>query len=101
MKIKVNCIYTGEGLVISPVFFSWNVGLQFKCVEGWKSGSMFCDRETAFVWDKRAKIQLFFIKIAYWIVKYLYMHLFHYWPTRLVKAYIRLIDPQRNDELPF
>lgn len=89
MKIKAIHKNFGNGkCIIKPVFFPYNVGLGFKVVKGDHENSFFCCNEQDFYFSFKAKIQLIFIHIAYWIVKWFWWRIWRYYPAK-IKNFIK------------
>ena len=97
MKLKAKIKWSREDVLVKPVFFSWNVGLQYKTIVGHGADSMFCNKESEYVFPLQTKIVLFFVKIWYWMRFWLWMQI-RYWQPRRIK---RLLKKRSDDEFPF
>ena len=97
MKLKAKLKWSGEQVFIKPVFFSWNVGLQYKCLTGWKSSSIFCDGRSEFIFPLQTEILMLFVKLWYWLRYYVYMQIRYWIPNRIKRAFKK----QSADDLPF
>ena len=101
MKLKAKLKWSGEDVLILPVFFSWHVGLQYKCVTGYRQYSIFCDRRSDFIFPIQTEVAMFFVKIWYWIKKYAYMQI-RYWIPYKIKRFIkRVVSKKEISDLPF
>lgn len=96
MKLKAK--YNGEKVMVKPVYFSWNVGLQYKTLTGYSAGSIFCNKGSEYVFPLQTKIVLFFVKIWYWIRYWLWMQIRYWQPNRIKRV---LSKKEIGDELPF
>ena len=97
MKLKAKIKWSGEEVLIKPVFFTWYVGLQYKVVTGWKVGSPFCDKRDYFIFPLQTEIIMLFVKLWYWLRYYAYMQIRYWIPNKMKRA---LKKPSVND-LPF
>lgn len=97
MKLKAKYKWNNEEVQVKPVFFSWHVGLQYKTLTGYSAASIFCNKESEYVFPLQTKIVLFFVKIWYWMRFWLWMQI-RYWQPNRIK---RLLKKRSDDELPF
>ena len=97
MKLKAKLKWSGEQVFIKPVFFSWHVGLQYKCLNGWKACSIFCDGRNEFIFPLQTEILMLFVKVWYWLRYYVYMQLRYWIPNKIKWA----LKKQNADDLPF
>ena len=49
MKLKAKYKWNGEEVMVKPVYFSWHVGLQYKTLTGYSAASIFCNKESEYV----------------------------------------------------
>ena len=98
MKLKAKYKWNGEEVMVKPVYFSWNVGLQYKTLTGYSASSIFCNKESEYIFPLQTKIVLFFVKIWYWMRYWLWMQI-RYWQPYRIK---RIISKKETvDDLPF
>lgn len=97
MKLKAKIKWSGEQVLIKPVFFSWNVGIQYKCITGWKACSIFCDGRDYFIFPIQTKAVMVFVNVWYWMRYYAYIKIRYRIPYLIKKA---LLKPKAG-ELPF
>jgi hypothetical protein len=97
MKLKAKLKWNKERVYVKPVFFSWHVGLQYKCVTGYKAGSIFCDNRDKFIFPLQTELIMMPIKIWYWLRYYLYMYLRHWLPNRIKRRF----QKRAEGDLPF
>ena len=97
MRLKAKLKWNNERVYIKPVFFSWNVGLQYKCLTGYKSSSIFCDSRDTFIFPLQTEFIMLFVKAWYWMKEYAY------WQTRrkMIRRYRLLFSKRAEEELPF
>lgn len=98
LKLKAWLKFRNEPVVIKPVLFSWNVGIQYKCLTGWRKGSIFCDKRDEFIFPIQTEIIMVFVKAWYWIRYYAYMQI-RYWIPFRIKWYFK--KPRTGEDLPF
>lgn len=100
MKLKaIHKKWDNKPCIIKPVFWPKITGLQFKVIEGGYSGSIFTCLESGFIFARKAKFQLIFIKVRYWVKMYLFVKIWYQYPHRFKKL---LVKPNLfPDELPF
>lgn len=58
MKLKAKYKWNGEEVKVKPVYFSWHVGLQYKTLTGYSAASIFCNKESEYVFPLQTKIIL-------------------------------------------
>ena len=98
MKLKAKYKWNGEVVKVKPVYFSWHVGLQYKTLTGYSAASIFCNKESEYVFPLQTKIVLFFVKIWYWMRYWLWMQIRYWQPNRIKRV---LSKKETGDELPF
>ena len=98
MKLKAKYKRNGEEVMVKPVYFSWHVGLQYKTLTGYSAASIFCNKESEYVFPLQTKFVLFFVKIWYWMRFWLWMQIRYWQPYRIKRV---LSKKETGDELPF
>lgn len=86
MALKAKLKWSNEDVLIRPVFFSWHVGLQYKCTTGYRKNSIFCDTRKEFIFPIETEIAMLFVKLWYWIKEYAYMQIRYWIPHRIKRA---------------
>lgn len=98
MKLKAKYKFNGEIVLVKPIFFSYFVGIQYKTLTGWSASSLFCNKESKFVFPIQTKIIIFFLKLFFWLRYYLWMQIIYWQPNRLKRL---ILKNKTIDELPF
>ena len=98
MKLKAKYKLNGEDVKVKPVYFSWQVGLQYKTLTGYYAASIFCNKESEYVFPLQTKSVLFFVKIWYLMRYWLWMQIRYWQPYRIKRL---LSKKETGDELPF
>ena len=91
MTAEIKAIHKSFGnkpCVIEPVFFPKETGLQFSVVKGDYKCSLFACGYEQFTFDIYAEIQIFFIRIWYYLKMNLWRKLRHQWPYK-VRCYFK------------
>ena len=98
MALKAKLKWSNEDVLIRPVFFSWHVGLQYKCTTGYRKNSIFCDTRKEFIFPNETEIAMLFVKLWYWIKEYAYMQIRYWIPHRIKRA---ISKKETTGDLPF
>ena len=99
MKIKaIHTAWDNKPCIIKPRFFPKETGLQFNVIEGCYSGSCFACKYEQFTFDRYAKLQIFFVRIWYYLKMNLWRKLRRQYPYR-IKMFFHPI--KTSDGLPF
>ena len=98
MKLKAKYKWNGEVVKVKPVFFLWHVGIEHKTLTGYSAASIFCNKESEYVFPLQTKIILFFVKIWYWMRYWLWMQIRYWQPNRIKRV---LSKKEIGDDLPF
>ncbi len=101
MKLKAKMKWSGEQVLIKPVFFAWHVGMQFKTLTGYGANSFFCNGAKDFVFPLETKLILFFLKIGHWGRMWLWMQIRYWVPNKVKRAFIKKRPGYDDDDLPF
>lgn len=97
MKLKAKLKSNNDQVLIKPVFFSWNVGLQYKCLTGYQSASIFCNSRKDFYFPLQTEIVMLFVRAWYWCYEYAYWH-----TRRKIIRYAKMLKTKPADDgLPF
>lgn len=93
MKLKAIKKWDNEKVLIKPILFTWNVGIQFKILTGIESSSIFCMERKEFVFPIQTKILIGFVYLWY------LMYELCYWQTK--RKILYWFRTKGKNKLPF
>lgn len=88
-KIKAYYKWNGRIAYLHPVFFSYHVGLQMKDDQ---FGSIFCRRIDEFNYPFTSRVQLVFIKAAYYLKMRVWWYAWIWFPNQYKKHFWRTFN---------
>jgi len=95
--LKVKKASNNETVLVKPVFHIWYVGLEFKDMTGYGASSYFCNRIDKYIFPTKAKVQLFFIRIWYWVKMWLWFQIRRRLPNYIKRKFRKKL----YGDLPF